>query len=169
MAGNPIKLHLKRHIFETEGRVSKHEAEQLPNHVQKAVLAAMKIASFYENNPTDMIMPRDLTQILRQMGSQVVFTLELEGGGEHTIVAGGVLWDLEWPTVSEDQSINVEQFLEAGTQQCILNGFNLQWTINAVTLLRALAHDPSGTYFTATYGDNESSITNFESNMKLIN
>jgi len=162
------RLHLTRQVFETEGRVSKSDADMLPTDVRDAVLNAMRVATFYENYPTEMIMPRDVTQILRQMDSQVVFTFELELTGGKEIVAACIVWDKEWPVIDGPDAIRISKFLETGTQQCILNGFNLQWTLNSLTLLRSLLHDATGCYFAATYGDNDPSIGNFLGPMKFL-
>jgi hypothetical protein len=167
LPAKPVKLLLSQQIFDTEVRLSQQAAERLPKGVVNAVLKATEIYSFYKNHPTDMIMQRDVTQILRQMGSKNVLICEL-GAKDKRIVASSILWDDdEFPIVMPNGDIEVKRLLETGTQQCIMPGYNLQWTLNAFSLLNALSTDATGTYFAATYGNNNHSIANFLNNMKF--
>jgi hypothetical protein len=167
MSVKPVKISLLRTIFDVEPRKSAQAVDYLPNTVRDAVLAAMRIQLFYENNKTDMIMARDVAQILRQMQTQKVCTCEMHHAGESQIVASSILWEYELPIVKPDGRLEVVNFFEAGTQRSVLNGYNFQWTLNSYTLLYAILSDPTGVYFAATYGDNQESIGNFLNRMKF--
>ena len=115
-----------------------------------------------------MILRRDVAQILRQMTSKNVLTCELVDG-DLKIVASSILWDNdEYPVLGPSGGVEVKRILEAGTQRCIMPGYNLQWTLNAFTLLSSLFNDLTGIYFAATYGDNTASIENFLKNMRFV-
>jgi hypothetical protein len=166
----PLRVKIRRCVAEVALRTTSQATPLASKDILDSVLQAMRIAAFYDVHKSHMVMPKDATQILRQMQSQIVFTCEIdrpEAEGRVQIVGAGVLWDREWPTINSSGDIEVCRFLEAGSQRVCLNGYNLQWSLNALTLITTLVSDPAGIYFAATYGDNAPSIGNFLNNMKF--
>ena len=97
MDTQPEVVKLKRCVAEVEPRVTKR-TRHAPKDIVDSVLQAMRISTFYDLHKSHMVMPKDATQILRQMQSQIVFTCEIPApGSEHgdRIVAAGVLADRE--------------------------------------------------------------------------
>ena len=140
-----------------------------------AFLTASRLTIYYENyihkerqsGNKPMIMPRDATQILYEMRNQRVYICEEEHSGGTVVHAASMLWDEEIPVPSQTSPLgfDVGRFLEIGTQMSLLPGFNLQWTLTAVTLLEQFLLDPTGVPYTAIYGDNHPSEHNFLKNM----
>jgi hypothetical protein len=169
MSATQPDIWLSRQSFEKTAAPG-DSTKTIPKSVQEAVERALRIEAFYRENhdkADGMILPKTMPEILHQMGKGTVFTCEIRSGYDRKIVAASILWEKKMLTIEPGGSLAMGDYYEAGTQLSIMPGYNFQWILNAFTLLTALSLDPEPTFFTATFGDNDRSISNFRGPMRF--
>jgi hypothetical protein len=167
MSATQPDIWLSRQSFEKTAAPG-DSTKTISKSVQEAVERALRIEAFYrENNDKadGMILPKTMPEILYQMGKGTVFTCEIRSGYDRKIVAASILWEKKMLTIGSGGTLAMGDYYEAGTQLSIMPGYNFQWILNAYTLLTALSLDPGPTFFTATFGDNDASKSNFRQRM----
>jgi hypothetical protein len=140
-----------------------------------SVNSACRIATFYSENKSDMLIERDEITIMNRMAHRDVFALEaselatgnpVNEGQSTNIVALAMRYDTTLP-VRDPRTGHVipKEFCEFGSMSSRQEGFNHQKTCNAARIMDGILLGERSVPLAATYANNERSSANLVKNM----